>query len=207
MALKTPIYDLKSYPNVYEPREDTFLFLDAIELEINSLKKLNPTFALEVGSGSGVVITALQTILKNFCAYFATDINLEACLATKHTATLNNAFIEPCRMNLSFSFCEKLFDLVLFNPPYVVTDNDELIGSGINRAWAGGALGRQVIDIFLQNLPNILSEKGVCYMVILKENNPIAIMEKMKTYNFQSEIVIERKFMGEHLYVLKLFAS
>lgn len=38
-----------------------------------------------------------------------------------------------------------LVDLIVFNPPYVVTCDDEITGT-LPRAWAGGNKGRVVID-------------------------------------------------------------
>lgn len=46
------------------------------------------------------------------------------------------------------SMCLKsagLIDLLVFNPPYVVTSDDEICGT-LQRAWAGGTKGRVVID-------------------------------------------------------------
>lgn len=37
------------YQNVYEPSDDTFLLLDALELEKDFLLSLNPSICLEVG--------------------------------------------------------------------------------------------------------------------------------------------------------------
>lgn len=204
MTLKTPIYELKNYLNVYEPQEDTFLLLDALEMEMDLIKKANPIFVLEVGSGSGIVITAICSILNVNSICFATDINFEACLATKHTASLNNVCIDVCRMNLAINLKSKLFDLIIFNPPYVVTESNEIKGTGIERSWAGGKDGRQIIDVFLKNLSNILCQGGVCYMVLLKENDPQEIMFKMNDLNFETTMIKERKILGEHLYIIKL---
>lgn len=204
MSLNTPLYNLKDYTNVYDPQEDTFLFLDAIEIELDIIKKVDPIFVLEVGSGSGIIITAVKSILKENSFCIATDINFEACLATKYTATLNNVNVEMCCMNLGSNFRDKLFDLILFNPPYVVTESNEMNGTGIERSWAGGKDGRQIIDVFLKNLPKLLNQGGVCYMVILKENNPEGLMFEMSKLSFECKIVKERKILGEHLYILKL---
>lgn len=203
MLIKTPNYNLEPFPEVYEPREDTFLFLDALELEIGELYSLKPTVAVEIGSGSGVVITALANIFGTSCIYFATDINPDACLATKSTASLNKNTVQCLNMDLLGSFKENLFDVILFNPPYVVTEEKELYGNGINCSWAGGNKGRNVIDRVLLQLPKLLSEKGVLYMVLLKENNPQEICEILKKMNFNSKIILERKILGEYLYIYK----
>ena len=43
---------------------------------------------------------------------------------------------------------------------------------GIEASWAGGVAGRQVIDRLLPLVPNLLSPRGVFYMVVIKENKP-----------------------------------
>ncbi|KIH60559.1 hypothetical protein ANCDUO_09189, partial [Ancylostoma duodenale] len=75
MSLPTPIYKLNAaqQQSVYEPAEDTFLLLDAIEKDIQvnmkifgriygrekrrKLRDISPEIVLEIGCGSGVVST------------------------------------------------------------------------------------------------------------------------------------------------------
>lgn len=205
MDLSTPIYNLTNYPEVYEPSEDSFLFLDALEQEFHSIKNLKAQFALEIGSGSGILISALASILRNSCAYFAVDVNPDACEATLNTAKLNGATIECLNMDLFHNFTrQNLFDIVLFNPPYVVTDFDETLGNGLNRAWAGGARGRETIVRFLEDLPNVLSEKGVCYLLLLKENGISDIKGEILKKCLIVDVLVDRKIRGEHLYVIKI---
>jgi len=56
-------------------------------------------------------------------------------------------------------------DVLVFNPPYVPTEPDEVGSSGIEAAWAGGINGRQVIDRFLPRIASLLSPRGRLYMV------------------------------------------
>ena len=47
-------------------------------------------------------------------------------------------------------------DILLFNPPYVPTDNEEVTeaqsGRNITRSWAGGQDGMQVTNVFLDRV-------------------------------------------------------
>lgn len=205
----------KDFKHVYEPAEDTFILLDALENDLNTLKN-SSHICLECGSGSGVVITSIaksfQSALSNNQQQngsihsdaltanrllFATDINFSACKTTQKCATYfgQEHNIQVIQTDLAECLVERLensVDLLVFNPPYVPTEQAEMLhakqqtgitnpktsnkGSKKHRidlAWAGGRHGRQVIDIFLkQYVKRLLSKpNGVAYMVALEANN------------------------------------
>ena len=58
---------------VYEPSEDTFILLDAIEKDIDSIRGAG--LVLEVGCGNGVPGTFLKKALGKDCFLLSTDIN------------------------------------------------------------------------------------------------------------------------------------
>ena len=60
--------------------------------------------------------------------------------------------------DLSLCARRELFDIIIFNPPYVPTPSSEVGSRGIEAAWAGGRHGREVIDRFLANL-KVLSKR------------------------------------------------
>lgn len=50
--IPTPILDhftYKDYEKIYEPSEDSFLFMDTLEEEKSILEKLNPAVCVEIG--------------------------------------------------------------------------------------------------------------------------------------------------------------
>ncbi|KAJ3269279.1 hypothetical protein HDV01_001608 [Terramyces sp. JEL0728] len=198
--MKTPKLNLSrsEYDKVYEPCEDSFLFLDLLEQELPYLHSLNPTSILEIGSGSGVIITFISQLLGPDRLYYSTDINPFACQATRKTTLLNNVNVEIINTKFIDGIKEK-FDLCLFNPPYVVTTNEEIQGD-LARSWAGGINGRVVIDEFLSLLDQICS---VCYLLVINENNPQEILEIMDKKGWKSERVIYRVVGWEGQSILK----
>ncbi len=79
--LDTPFTNCLSqavYEEVYPPSEDTFLFLDALEKDIDFLNhSVKPAVTLEVGSGSGIISTFL------FKALHAPPLTLCIDISTK----------------------------------------------------------------------------------------------------------------------------
>lgn len=196
--------DKADFDHVYEPAEDSFLLIDALEKDLHYLKVKNPTFCLEVGSGSGVVITAFGMAFPNtFC--ISTDINFKACEMSATTANYNNVLLEPVNMDLISFFVDKKFDVIIFNPPYVVTKTEECGGTDIVASWAGGVKGREVTDRLLNMIPKKLAEDGTFYLLLIEENIPNEVVEIMKIYGYKSELVIKRRVRNEHQLVLKFY--
>ncbi|EDW03309.1 methyltransferase N6AMT1 [Drosophila grimshawi] len=215
--METPYTDHLSaadYEHVYEPAEDSFLLLDALEADLEFLEKqLQPRLCVEIGSGSGVIITALAKRLSHAAHCLATDINPRACEATRRTASRNGAKLDSVRCNLTNGLRRRCVDLLLFNPPYVVTSDEELLHQqGISSAternlvysWAGGRRGRRVTDILLEQLDDILSPGGVLYLLLLHENKPDEIVQQLARLKFKAVKCMERHIPGEHLYILKV---
>ncbi|RHY26739.1 hypothetical protein DYB32_007334 [Aphanomyces invadans] len=111
--------------DVYEPAEDTYLFLDALQDEKDFLVALHPRIMLELGPGSGVVgvfaTNQLAAAGIDDIVLFAVDINEQATACTKNTASLNGVSrIEILRMDLLTQVrLRQQVDVLLFNPPGV----------------------------------------------------------------------------------------
>jgi release factor glutamine methyltransferase len=200
----------KDYANVYEPAEDTYLFLDALLKDLPALRKLQPSICLEVGSGSGCVTCYLAGLLQQPWPTFflTTDINEHATVATQRTAAANKVSVDTVRTDLVRNLKEHLqgkVDVLLFNPPYVPTDPEEVGTHSIAAAWAGGIDGRQVLDRLLPSIPELLSEKGVFYLVVVEENKPEDIKQILGGYGFSCQKLAERRAFNEQLAILKFY--
>ncbi|NWW78320.1 HEMK2 methyltransferase, partial [Climacteris rufus] len=215
MALPTPRYGHLGprgpFGAVYEPAEDTFLLLDALERDAGRLREARAEICLEIGSGSGVVSTFLAaSILGPSALYICTDINPMAAYCTQETALLNNVHLQPVITDLVEGLSARLngkVDLLLFNPPYVVTPSEEVKSHGIEASWAGGKQGREVMDRVFPLVPDLLSPGGLFYLVTIKENNPDEILETMKKSGLKGTRVLSRQAGQEMLTVLKFRKS
>ena len=79
------------YLKIYEPDQDSFLFLDSLEKEYSFLQQLDPFVVLEIGPGSGIISTFLTRLInvRHPTATLSIDINLDACRVTRETYKQN----------------------------------------------------------------------------------------------------------------------
>ncbi|XP_063783638.1 methyltransferase N6AMT1 isoform X1 [Pseudophryne corroboree] len=197
------------FTDVYDPAEDTFLLIDALEMEADSLKA-RVDICLEIGCGSGVISAFVASIIGPRAWYLCTDINPSAAACALETAQINRLRIDPVITDLANGLLPRLqgqIDLLLFNPPYVVTPPEEVGCIGIQAAWAGGKNGREVMDRFFPLVPKLLSQKGYFYLLVLKENNPDEIAEKMKSYGLEGCKLLSRQAGIEYLTILKFWKT
>lgn len=203
---------LVNFDNVYEPAEDSFLLIDALEKDIQIIKDSKPLKCLEIGTGSGVIIISLAKFFRtqNYPLYFVgSDINPFACKVTKQMSQINKTDIEVIQMDSTSCLTDGTnFDIIIFNPPYVVTDYDEINDEKLlSKAWAGGQKGREVMDKLFPKIEHLLSAHGLFYLLVIKENNPQDIINEFKKYYMRGTIVIDRKIRGEHLHVLRFWKN
>ncbi|NXJ84308.1 HEMK2 methyltransferase, partial [Trogon melanurus] len=213
--LPTPRYEHVGpqgpFRDVYEPAEDTFLLLDALEQDAALLREARIEICLEIGSGSGVVSAFLAaSVIGSSALYICTDINPMAAYCTLETAVLNNVHLQPVITDLVKGLSPRLngkVDLLLFNPPYVVTPSEEVESHGIEASWAGGKKGREVMDRVFPLVPDLLSPGGLFYLVTIKANNPDEILETMKKDGLEGTQVLSRQAGQEMLTILRFRKS
>ncbi|KAF8168239.1 S-adenosyl-L-methionine-dependent methyltransferase [Crassisporium funariophilum] len=199
------------YDEVYEPAEDTFLLLDALEQDADALKAMTPKICLEIGSGSGCVTSFIGKILGPSVLYLCTDINPHACRCTRSTGVQNKIDIQVVNASLAAPFHHRLkhnVDVILFNPPYVPTTEEEAYGAqdskNLEGAWAGGSDGMQITNIFLDRVESLLSSNGRFYLVALKQNNIPKICQAMEErHQLRGEVVLQRRAGREHLFIIR----
>ena len=165
---------------VYPPSEDTFLLMETVKPSGK---------VLELGSGSGIL--AIYCAKGGFDTE-ASDTSDSAIECIRKNAALNNISLKITKSDL-FQNINGIYDTIIFNPPYLPTQ-DNLPGS---EQWDGGPDGFAVIRRFLGGLKSHLSERGSAFTIlsdltdiksIVSEFNDLAF-EPIKEARFDFESI------------------
>lgn len=166
---------------------------------------------LEVGVGSGVVLAFVaanaQTIFnRSDVSFLGTDVNPLAAKAAAQTVDVAMSETAGAERGVSLGVAvadltscirEKQVDVLIFNPPYVPTEtlptplDAEAMASPetftrdsklLELSYAGGADGMETTDRLLAQLPSILSERGVAYVLLCAQNKPEIVKASVRAW-------------------------
>ena len=182
--------------NVYIPAEDSYLLADNLQIE-------NGQSVLEIGTGSGIVAMYASKLTDNITV---TDINFDACeLARKNFEANNIDNIEILFGNLFEPVKNRKFDVILFNTPYLPTEEGEVLEDTINYAFDGGLNGRKVIDLFLNEVGNHLNDGGIVQLIQSSLSGNEETLEKLDRLGFIAEIVASEHFFFEDITLINAY--
>ena len=193
-----------------------------------------PSVVVEVGSGTGYVIASAALLHVASCgaasarpasaSFYATDVNPDAVASTRATLAAHGVLsrddddeppsppaggirthclrcdlLGPLRSDLAGRV-----DLLLFNPPYVLTPSEEVGSASIAAAWAGGTDGREVIDRLLPDVGVMLAPGGTFLLLLLEQNRPEDVKRILEAQGLAvTARVEERSADEERLCVLR----
>jgi release factor glutamine methyltransferase len=177
---------------IYEPAEDSFFLSDILKKIIPGLldKKSDLKF-LEIGSGSGIQLqTALDSGIKKE-NIFGTDVNhasVNQCKSLGFDVILSDLF-----SNINKN---SLFDIIVFNPPYLPLDKKEPVSSRLSTT--GGKKGSEIINRFLKQAKNHLNKDGKIILLISSLTKGIDFKD------YKKKILADKKIFLEKLTVMEL---
>jgi release factor glutamine methyltransferase len=178
-------YVFDVYDEVYAPAEDSFLFAENLEVTEGSA-------VLDMGVGCGI-LSILAARKADFVV--AVDVNPHAVRCAAENAKLNHVH---CKMTFlqadlfSALAAGAVFDLVLFNAPYLPSEQGEA-ATWLGRSWAGGAGGREVVDRFIADVGAHLKYGG---RVLLLQSTVAGVEETLHMLHdagFAVRVLAERK--------------
>ena len=142
--------------------------------------------------------------------YLATDLNPKALDVARRTAEHSHLSLDLIQTDLASALLPHLrgkIDILIFNPPYVVTPEDELHEAqrkrGIEASWAGGRDGIEVLLRLLPQALELISETGAFYLLLIEENLR-AVVPKLKELFPKLTYLIKRECPGERQIIVRL---
>ncbi len=165
---------------------------------------------LEVGPGSGVVLAFVTAHAEHIfgrpdIATLGVDVNYYACIATKQTVELavkgsrtsqtsSGHFLDTVCGDLTSAIKPKSVDVLIFNPPYVPSESIPDMPNGEDRdvfhrdlhlsllATDGGMDGMEITNRLFGELPSVLSQRGVAYVLLCAQNKPEAVIVRIRNW-------------------------
>ena len=191
-----PDFIINTDENVYVPAEDSYLLAENLEIKEGQS-------VLEIGTGSGIVAMYASRLTDKITV---SDINFDACeLARKNFEANNIENIEILFGNMFEPVENRKFDVILFNTPYLPTEDDEVIDDTINYAFDGGLNGRKVIDLFLNEVGNHLNDGGIVQMIQSSLSGNEETLEKLDNLGFIAEIKASEHFFFEDITLINAY--
>ncbi len=199
-SLKEPIaYIFKEkefWSKIFEVNKNTLVPRPETELMVDKLTKIykNKNISiLDVGTGSGCILISLLSELK-FSHGVGIDISSKALViaknnAKKHKINNNLKFVNRCFTN----YFTKKFDLIVSNPPYIMTKEINNLDDDIKKyepkiALDGGNDGLDVIKKLIYKAKDILKLNGI-----------LALEIGNKQFKKVSNILVKKNLKIEHI--------
>lgn len=177
--------------NAYEPAEDSFLLADAaLEVCTDGMK------VLEIGTGTGFVASVIRANMD--IELTATEINpyAAACARSNGVSVVRTDMFNGIKKN-------RFFDIIIFNPPYLPTSDEEKVPGWLNYAFDGGKDGREAIVRFLEEVSGYLADNGTILLLISSLTGISEVKELMCEHGLKTKIIARTKCSFEELVVLE----
>lgn len=180
---------------IYQPREDSYL----LEKQVKIYSKNKSV--LDIGTGSG--IQALAALFSGAKEVTASDIDKESIDNLKKLIEHKNLNIKIIKSNL-FTNIKSKSDLIIFNPPYLPEDEDNLEDDESKRATTGGKRGDEIIISFLNQSKSYLNKNGIILLLLSSLTPKDKILKLLSKLSLKYKIISQEKLFMESLFVWEI---
>jgi release factor glutamine methyltransferase len=174
---------------MYAPSDDSYLLADCI-------RQYNGRSALEIGIGSGLLLSILE---KNFTYVAGSDIDLQALQHCRQQTISSNALLVCCDAASAFGIGK--FDLIVSNPPYLPNDDCYKIR---DPTLHGGPTGIETTVHFINSALPLLAEDGKMLIVISSFADSSALDNVVVENKMLKKVVKEKRLFYETLSIIEL---
>ncbi|RLF42333.1 MAG: methyltransferase [Thermoplasmata archaeon] len=187
------------HPEVYDPAEDTFLLVEAIEVKPK-------TDVFEIGTGCGIIALVCA---KKGANVVCSDINPYAIETTKKNIENNIHLLKgsiDVRKGSMFKVLNKgeKFDIIIFNPPYLPTYAEEKLGGWFDIAVDGGRDGFKLIKPFLKGLSRHLKKNGLGYFISTSFADQKKLQKIIIDFDLRSNRIMRQSIGEEEIYIYEV---
>lgn len=182
---------IKLHPQVYEPAEDTFLLAENLAVKEGD-------FALDMGTGTGIIALLMARKAR---WVLGVDINPMAVDLARKNAELNKITNVEFRLSDLFERVDGKFDIITFNAPYLPGEPEK----PIDLALVGGESGREVLDRFIDELPNYLKPGGVVQIVQSSITGIEETIKRLEKCGFRAGIAASSHVFFEDIVLINAF--
>ncbi|MCA9478205.1 MAG: methyltransferase [Nanoarchaeota archaeon] len=180
---------------VYEPAEDSFLMVEALQEAINGHEKNNKDIkVLDMGAGSGYVGFAAKDM---GCQVTFVDINQKAVDMIRERDKRATVFAS----DLFFRVPKKTHDIVVFNTPYLPNEED---GSIHDVALHGGPKGTDIALRFLKQINKYIDDDSTVLMLVSSLGDLKDLENFLTTHCFSFTIAAKKKLFHEELFIYNI---
>jgi release factor glutamine methyltransferase len=184
---------IRTDQDVYEPAADT-------ELLVKSIRLREGDRVLDLGTGTGVVAIHCA---KHGGRVTATDVCMDALELARANVEANSVQVDLLEGDM-FEPVEGVFDVVIFNPPYLPTEEEDLTHSPLDKALDGGPDGTEVASRFIRGLGGHLAEEGRAYLVVSSLQDTAKLEVELTGQGLANRVVGSRKHAFETISVWEI---
>ena len=171
---------------MYTPSEDSFLLADYAKQYYGNL-------ALELGSGSGII---LDTLSQNFNSVIGTDIDYMSLHYYKNNLP-KNVVLVCCDAASALSI---KFDFIVSNPPYLPDHNKRNNDQTID----GGRSGIESTLHFVRSAISVLQRQGKMLTIISSLSQTSKLDKLIIEMNLKKRILKVKKLFFETLSIVEI---
>ncbi|MBF6620090.1 MAG: methyltransferase [Patulibacter sp.] len=172
-------------PAVYRPDHDSLLLAETVAAE-----DIVGARVMDLCTGSGVVAVAAARAGAE--EVVAIDVSRRAVLSARLNLLAAGPRTIVRRGDLFAADPGGMYDLIVSNPPYVPSEDEELPTRGPARAWDGGTDGRAIVDRICREAPRRLRPGGRMLMVHSELTNHRRTIEMLEREGLEASVVARR---------------